>query len=237
MKSLTTLGIPHVLDSPQALYIAITFMRIIMKADKESGMFMKIYFDMDSFDYPQELRNNWNKRLRSMRIIALLLSILMMILGVVCFLYPVKTMGVLEKSAAFLILVAGVYEIINYFKTPVYFRQAFELFTGICNILLGCLLLFSPASFGLSTFSWLFAMISFITGIGLLHFSSQLRFFGIIGTSWMVVDGILAILLALLLIMMPMAGPLMISYLLACYLCIGGIILLIETINLKDLKI
>ena len=91
-------------------------MRIIMKADKESGMFMKIYFDMDSFDYPQELRNNWNKRLRSMRIIALLLSILMMILGVVCFLYPVKTMGVLEKSAAFLILVAGVYEIINYFK-------------------------------------------------------------------------------------------------------------------------
>ena len=54
-------------------------MRIIMKADKESGMFMKIYFDMDSFDYPQELRNNWNKRLRSMRIIALLLSILMMI--------------------------------------------------------------------------------------------------------------------------------------------------------------
>lgn len=198
---------------------------------------MKIYFDMDSFDYPQELRKNWNKRLRSMRFIAGILAILMIVLGVICFLYPVKTMGYLEKCAAFLIMLIGIYGIISYYRTPLYFRQAFELLAGICNSMLGGLLLFSPASLGLSTFSFLFAMISIIIGIGLLHFASQLRFFGILETGWMIVDGFLAILLALLLMFMPMAGPMMISYLLACYLCMGGIILLIETINLKDLKI
>lgn len=199
-------------------------------------MNMKIYFDMDNFNYPEELQKNWNKRLRSMRILALLLAILMIALGILCFMYPVKTMGILEKCAAFLILLMGIYGIVSYFNTPLYFRQSFELLAGICNIILGGLLLFSPASLGLSTFSFLFAMISMILGIGLLHFASQLRFFGALETGWMLVDGILAILLAILLIAMPMIGPMMISYLLACYLCIGGIILLIETVNMKNLK-
>lgn len=200
-------------------------------------MDMKIIFDMDHFDYPQELRQNWNKRLRFMRLLALFLAVLMIILGVICFLYPVKTMGILEKCAACLILFMGIYGIISYYQTPFYFRQSFEILVGICNILFGGLLLFSPASLGLSTFSFLFAMISLIIGIGLLHFFSQLRFFGAIGMGWMIIDGILAILLAGILIIMPMTGPVMISYLLACYLCIGGIILFIETINMKDLKI
>ena len=191
----------------------------------------------DDFDFRQEFVEKWNKKIHSLRIAGIVVGILMVGCAILCMLYPVKSVTLISTIASTLILVLGAYQIIDYLASPVIFRWPGSMISAICNLLIGFLLLCSPIEMTINTFAFIFGFILMIYGINKLTFAHQLSFFRIESYGWVIFTGIINLLAALAFIVAPMVSTVILNYLIAAYLLIGGIALLIEVIEMNDLKI
>lgn len=190
-----------------------------------------------NFDYAKEFTDRWNKKVRAVRVTGIVIAILMAVLGVVCLLFPEKSLRVIEVIASCVIMALGVCQMVDYFSLPVIFQRAGILLDSILNILLGCMLLSSPAAVSITTFAFMFGFLLMIFGIDLLAFSGKLGFFGISGFGWVVANGILSVIASMAFFFMPLASSVALNIVLAVYLIVGGVTLLIETLSMKDLRI
>ena len=66
------------------------------------------------FDFEEEFKQNWNRKVKRMRWICLLLGLLMIGVGVACIFFPIQAFDVVKKIAAVIIIGFGVYSIINF---------------------------------------------------------------------------------------------------------------------------
>lgn len=195
---------------------------------------MKNYDDRS--DYRGIIKEQWNQELKSVRTAGFVVSILMLLLGICCIIWPapsMKTMGVL---ASILIMALGVFEIICYGSAPIMIRRAGTLISGILNILVGLLLLCSPTAVTLATFTYLLGFLLFMFGIDLLVFAGRLRFFSITGYGWLIFNGVMSIVVALLFLLMPLVSAAVLNYAIAAYLLADGLALLVETVSMKEMK-
>lgn len=188
-------------------------------------------------DLLDETRGQWNKHLRSTRIWGFIASILMIVIGILCLVYPVQTTYAIEVIASIALLLFGIWEIIEYFQRPPFLRMGPGLASGILNIILAIMLLTSPAPDLLLSFGFLFGLDLLMIGFEQVTATGRLGSIGITGTGWMTADGVLNIICGILLLFMPMASVGAVSFLLALYLLVGGINLFILCINAKDLKV
>ena len=76
-----------------------------------------------------------------------------------------------------------------------------------------------------------------VFGVNKLSFSSKLGYFGVSGYGWVVVSGVLNLLAALSFLLLPLFSALVLNYLVAGYLLVGGVTLFIEAIAMRDLKV
>ena len=194
-----------------------------------------IRFNSD-MDLANEFIGRWNKRLRSVRTASFIISILMIILGILCFIFPMETMSVIEVIACLLLISFGIYQMVDYFNEPVWFRFPGNLAGGILNIIMGILLLISPKEVTISTFAFLFGWILMMAGIEKMSFGNKLSFFAVSDYGWLTFSGVFNIIAALLFIFLPLASTLALNFIIAAYLLVGGITLLIEAFSMKDLK-
>lgn len=195
---------------------------------------MKNYDDRS--DYRGIMKEQWNQELKSVRTAGFVVSILMLLLGICCIIWPapsMKTMGVL---ASILIMALGVFEIICYGSAPIMIRRAGTLISGILDILVGLLLLYSPTAVTLATFTYLLGFLLFMFGIDLLVFAGRLRFFSITGYGWLIFNGVMSIVVALLFLLMPLVSAAVLNYAIAAYLLADGLALLVETVSMKEMK-
>lgn len=190
-----------------------------------------------SNDIIDQFTKTWNRKVRSVRTFAFIISILMLVLGVLCCIYPIESMTALEYITALAIMTAGVYEIISYAQSMVFFRMPGSLMAGVMNIIIGLLLFCSPASATISAFAYMFALLLLTFGIDKLAYCGKLRFLGITGTGWVTASGILDIIASVVFIFLPMDSTIALTYILAIYLFIGGITLFIEAVSIKDMKL
>lgn len=191
----------------------------------------------DYSDYRKMLAGQWNHELRSIRITSIIISLVLLALGVLCAIFPGKSIAALSVIASILIVVLGVFQIVCYCKLPILIRRVGTLVSGILNILLGILLLCSPIGVTLSTFIFMMGFMLISIGIEELVFSGTLKSFGVSGSGWLIANGIISILAALMFFFMPMmASVVAINYMIAAYLIVDGVTLLIEAISMKDLK-
>lgn len=188
-------------------------------------------------DLQSEFVNHWNSKLKSVRTASIIISILMIILGILCAVYPMQAITVVEVLVCILLMVLGIGEIINYCREPVWFRNPGIIVSGILNIMMSFMLIGSPRDITISTFAFLFGWMLMMAGIEMTAFGNKLRFFAVDGCGWMVTGGIINIIASLLFIFVPMASTLALNFILAAYLFVGGITLLVEAFSLKDLKI
>lgn len=190
----------------------------------------------DDFDFINEFTDKWNKKIHLLRVIGIFVSILMIICAVLCIIYPIKSVTLIGNIAAILILILGIYQIVDYFAASPLFRWLGNLVSAICNLLIGLLLICSPIEITINTFALIFGFILIVYGLNKLSFARQLSFFGIENYDWVIFTGIINILAALAFIIAPMLLTVILNYIIAAYLLIGGVALLIEIIEMKDLR-
>ena len=76
-----------------------------------------------------------------------------------------------------------------------------------------------------------------VSGLNKLSFAHQLSFFGIESYGWVIFTGIINVLAALAFIIAPLMSTVVLNYIVAAYLLVGGIALLVEVIAMHDLKL
>lgn len=190
----------------------------------------------DGNDFLNDLKNNWNKRVKSVKVWGIIASILMIIVGILCLIYPLQTTYGLEVFASLVLLCLGIWGVVRYVKMPAVLRTGVGLASSILNILLGIMLLTSPAPALLETFGFLFGLDLMMLGFEQTTGAGRLHLFGIMDTGWMTVDGVLNIICGFLLLMTPFASIFAVSMIFAFYLLVGGITLLIGCINVKKIE-
>lgn len=188
-------------------------------------------------DLAQEFSDHWNKKLRSLRTTGFIASILMIVLGILCVMYPMQAVTVVEILVCILLMVIGVFEIVDYCREPVWFRSTGIIISGILNIMVSIALIVSPRNIAISTFAVLFGWMLLMSGIEMIAFGNRLAFFSVANHGWLTVCGFFNIIAALFFVFTPFASTLALNFILASYLFVGGITLLIEAFSMRDLKI
>lgn len=216
-------------------YTYLQELRNVSSLTKTKKVFdMRIYNDGN--DILDDVRNGWNKHARSVRIAGFIASVLMIIVGILCAVYPVQTTYTIELLASISLLFFGIWEIVRYTQRPVILRTGVSLMSGILNVLLGILLLTSPKEDMLLSFGFLFGLDLMMLGFEQLTMTGSLHAMGVSETGWLTFNGILDIIAGIILLAMPMASVTAVSILLSFYLLAGGITLFVECIHAKELK-
>lgn len=193
-----------------------------------------MFYD-NNIDYGNEFRNYWNDHVKKFRAGGFVAGIIMIVLGVLCFIFPVNSLLVMEILIAILIITAGAGEIAAYSRMPVFLRLPGTLISGILNILLGVLLLVGDRQEMMITFAFIFSIELIVVGIQEIAASNRMRFFGETSTGWLVASGALNLIGGCCLLFMP-AASIAISFVVAIYLVVGGVSLLVKAVNAKELK-
>lgn len=189
------------------------------------------------FDFYHEFGEKWNQKLRSVRITGFVIGVLMLILAVLLMIFPVKSVFVFSTIAALLIVAFGFFRAVDYFCAQPFLRDPGDLVGGILNILIGVMLLCSPPEATVSTFTFLFGILLMVFGIHKIALAHKLSWVGIQNDGWVIASGVLNILAAVVFIVLPMVSSIMLNYMIAAYVLVGGVSLLIETAAMKDFKI
>jgi uncharacterized membrane protein HdeD (DUF308 family) len=189
----------------------------------------------DNNNYRESFRQYWNSHVKKFRTYSLIAGIIMVVLGILCMVYPVTTMVVIEVLASIVLLAVGITELVSYFQTPVYIRFSGGLLNGILNVMLGIMLLTSPKEALLASYAWLFAIAMLMFGISELGMASRARFFGMTDTGSLTAGGVLSIIFAIILFFLPQAS-IAVSYIIGLYLIVAGVNSLINAINAKEMK-
>lgn len=190
----------------------------------------------ENFDYAHEFSENWNTKLKSIRITCFVISALMLICGILFMVFPVKSVFVVETIAAVLIIALGVYQICDYFCVPAFLRDPGSLISSILNIVIGILLLCGPMEATVSTFAFLFGFLLMVFGINKIAFANKLNCFGAERYGWVIASGVLNILAAVTFMILPMVSTLVLNYIVAAYLLVGAVALFIDAITMREYK-
>lgn len=190
------------------------------------------FFNQD-FNYVDEFTNKWNEKFKKIRNGGIILSLTSIGVGILCIAFPKQVFTTIQVLAALGLVLWGVGSVYTYFSTTYFFRDSLWLASGILNILLGFTLCTMPITFTVSTLTIVLAILLLVNGISKISFSSKLRFFQIIDTSFMNITGWLNIILGIIFVVMPLQSALIINYLVATYLIFAGICLFIEVVSMK----
>ncbi|MCD7893448.1 MAG: DUF308 domain-containing protein [Erysipelotrichaceae bacterium] len=188
-------------------------------------------------DIIDDMNDRLNKRLNTMRTVGIVISIAMIICGILCLMFPTKTLSAIVIIGAIMLIVSGVYQIIDYVSLPSMLRFAGNMSCGIINVIIGLILLISPKQLTIHVLVYIFGFILLFYGINKLTFAHQLSYFNMYGYSWPVMTSIIMIIVALIFLISPMFVSIILSYILAIYLIVEGITQLVEVINMHDLVI
>ena len=180
------------------------------------------WFDSD-YDYIDEFTTQWNERYKKIKRIGIILSVVLILIGILCFAFPEKVFTTIQIIAAIGLIVWGACEIYSYITTTFFFRDA----------MLGCLLCTMPVTITVSTLTFLFAFVLLVNGIQKITWGSRLSFFRVINTNYLSLTGWVNLLLGIIFMVMPFQSALVINYILAAYLIVAGISLLIEVVSMK----
>lgn len=190
-----------------------------------------------SMDIQHIFTEKWNQKLRSIRIAGVCLGVLMVICAGFCVYYPYETMRVLQLACAMIVLLLGVYQLVDFYFMPILLRDAGTLIGGVLNLVIGMMLLFSPMEITVSAFAYMFGFILMVFGVNKITFANKLHFFAVSDYGWVIGSGILNIAAAAAFLIMPMVSTVFLQYVLAGYLFIGGLALLIEVAAMKNMKL
>lgn len=192
-------------------------------------------FDTE-FDYVDEFIDHWNEKVKLFRICCFALSIIMLVIGALCFLYPKETFTIVQCLGAIVLVAMGIYHIVTYMFTTTYFKDGMEIVIGVMNILMGYLLFSMPVVLTASALTLILAVLLMFSGAQKISFANKMRYFRIMDTGLIMFSGMISIILSVIFLIMPLASALAMNYVVAAYLIVNGCALFVEAIAMKQLK-
>lgn len=193
------------------------------------------WYDADH-DYINDYIDQWNRSAGRAKTGMIILGILLALSGFAALAAPLSTYAFVQGVISIVLIMHGAGQIATYVQTPEFFRNGAQLATGILNALLGVLLFMLPTSVMAGTIVYLLAFLLIMTGIERISFARQMRYYQIPASSMGTATGVLNIILGIAFIFMPLVSGLVLSYMLAAYLVMGGITLVLEGISIKKIE-
>lgn len=193
------------------------------------------WYDADH-DYINDYIDQWNRSAGRAKTGMIILGILLALSGFAALAAPLSTYAFVQGVISIVLIMHGAGQIATYVQTPEFFRNGAQLATGIFNALLGVLLFMLPTSVMAGTIVYLLAFLLIMTGIERISFARQMRYYQIPASSMGTATGVLNIILGIAFIFMPLVSGLVLSYMLAAYLVMGGITLVVEGISIKKIE-
>ena len=74
------------------------------------------------FDFINEFKENWNRRIKKIKTLYLILSIIMIIAGCACIFFPIQTFSIVKFIVAIVLIGFGIYSIVNYCISTSFFK-------------------------------------------------------------------------------------------------------------------
>ena len=177
--------------------------------------------------FREELRNRWNERLQSMRIIGFIVSIALIAVGITCIFIPMLSVNLMHYIFASVLLAAGIFHIVNYFTIKTPFRSGGYLAMAIIQVIVALILFFSPSIVTIEILAFMLAFEMLISGID--AFSLGVK----VGSAWGVFIGIMNIAMSIVLFVSPFAYLYAFVIIMPIYMIVCGVSLLSECIVAK----
>ena len=190
-----------------------------------------------SDDYIREYVSCWNRELRKKRITNVLAALVLIAAGVLCVLFPADVYQVVQWIVGGVLILYALFEIVDYFSMTDYFRDMMLLPIALIALMLGIVFIMAPPYLGAVAVVFLSAVVLLFSGAQKLSMASRLRYFRITHAYSMTFCGVLSVIAALLLFIMPMAGVLMLNLMIAAFLIVSGALLLIEAICMRKINL
>lgn len=160
------------------------------------------------------------------RVLAVITGILLIILGILFFVFPLGSMLFVDIFITIGLMIYGLYRIISFIAAPSGFRNGWDLAIGIIWVVCAGIILASNAANILVSFAILLAVLALMVGLNQIMAYSALK--GTSGAGFILASGIVNILLALFLVFAPFMGSAVIAIVEGIYLCFAGLALIIE---------
>lgn len=190
-----------------------------------------------SDDYIREYVSCWNRELRKKRITNVLAALVLIAVGVLCVLFPADVYQVVQWIVGGVLILYALFEIVDYFSMTDYFRDMMLLPIALIALMLGIVFIMAPPYLGAVAVVFLSAVVLLFSGAQKLSMASRLRYFRITHAYSMTFCGVLSVIAALLLFIMPMAGVMMLNLMIAAFLIVSGALLLIEAICMRKINL
>lgn len=188
------------------------------------------------FDHVGDFVDRWNSGLRHARVWTIAIGALLVLAGIATVAAPYGIYAFIQGAAAAALVVGGVAGIASYVRTPELFRSPTMLVMGVLNALLGLLLMVLPAYLTAGTVVFLLAFLFIISGAERITYARRMRYFGLPNSGMTTVTGVLNVACGLLFFLMPAFSGVVIGYVLAAYLIVGGASLLVEGATMRPIE-
>jgi len=166
------------------------------------------------------------------KIAGIIISIVLILMGILLLIAPLRALIAFEYLAAAAFIVVGLIRIIFYCKTPKENRNSMVLINAICLLVVGLLLIFRGPLAVAESFAFLFGFVSMFNGIGKFCSLGLVKEAGG-STGLAVLSGIIDILAALFFLSAPFISQWAFGILVSVYLLVGGLTMLIESLSMS----
>ncbi len=173
------------------------------------------------------------KNLKAARVLLCIMGILMIVLGILMLLLPGVTLLTVALILGIGFLITGIFCVIAFFaERGIFESSGWTLVQGILDILIGVLLLYNLKATVIAI-PFIVAFWMLFSGIMRISVSIDLKKTGLKKWWVVLVNGILAFLVALIMFFSPVAGAIFVVALLGAYFIVYGIMVFVETVSVK----
>lgn len=188
------------------------------------------------FDPISEIIAQWNRHIKHLRRICIVIGLLLLGIGILCLIVPQGIFLTIQWIGAAGFILYGIYHLWTYFCMPSYFREPLLVIMGILCLITGTAVIHQPTIITMTTISFMFGMFLLFVGAEKLSRARHLRFYHLMNTAPITISAVFTILVAVFFLFMPTISALTLPYLLAIYLIVSSIALLIEALSMHEIR-
>lgn len=188
------------------------------------------------FDHVGDFVERWNASVRRTRTWTIVIGVLLVLAGIASAAAPLSIYALIQGVVAAALIAGGIGETVSYARTPELFRSPTMLVMGVLNALLGVMLLALPAYLTAGTVVFLLAFLFIISGAERITYARRMRYFGLPDSGLTTFTGVLNVVCGVAFLLMPAFSGVVIGYVIAAYLIVGGASLVVEGVSMRPIE-
>ena len=188
------------------------------------------------FDHVGDFVERWNASVRRTRTWTIVIGVLLVLAGIASAVAPLSIYALIQGVVAAALIAGGIGETVSYARTPELFRSPTMLVMGVLNALLGVMLLALPAYLTAGTVVFLLAFLFIISGAERITYARRMRYFGLPDSGLTTFTGVLNVVCGVAFLLMPAFSGVVIGYVIAAYLIVGGASLVVEGVSMRSIE-